>query len=76
MGLKEFMYGQWDEYNGKKLARVMFLGVRTAEQTKVMATYNYGIYSFLVEFTDGTRGVFEEQLGSVGMNKLINFIPW
>lgn len=76
MGFKEFMYGKADEYDNKTLARVKCVGVRTAEQTKVLATYNYGIYSFLVEFTDGSRGIYEEQLGSVGMKKLINFIEW
>lgn len=45
--------------NKKELALVKVLGVRTAEETKVLATYNSTIYCLLLLYTDNTREVIE-----------------
>lgn len=41
------------------LVRVKVLGVRTAEETKVMATYNSTIYCCLLMYADGHRELTE-----------------
>lgn len=38
---------------------VVVLGVRTAEQTKVIATYNSSVYCLMVEYEDGSRKLVE-----------------
>ena len=43
----------------KKISRVKVLGVRTAEETKVIATWNSTIYCLLVEYTNGDRSLIE-----------------
>lgn len=45
--------------SSKTAVRAMVLGVRTAEQTKVLATYNSAMYSLLVEYSDGSREIME-----------------
>lgn len=68
------MAGFWADMKahakGEDIARVKVIGVRTAQQTKVMTTYNYGVYSFLVEYVDGTIEIEEEELGSPRMGIL------
>lgn len=46
-------------FGSKTAVRAMVLGVRTAEQTKVLATYNSTMYSLLVEYSDGSREIME-----------------
>lgn len=60
--------------NGIK--RIKIVGVRTAQQTKVMATYNYGIYSLLIEFTDGHRELVEEEADGRNMKAYLPYIEW
>lgn len=69
-------FGPSDIYNGKKVERVKVIGVRTAEQTKVLGTYNFGIYSFLVEYEDGSVEIAEEQMKSPGMKTLMQFVEF
>ena len=38
---------------------VVVLGVRTAEQTKVLATYNSTIYCLMIEYESGSRELVE-----------------
>lgn len=56
----------------KKIERVCVLGVRTAEQTKLMATYNSSIYCLLVIYTNGTRELIE--CDSKEMSKYLDYI--
>lgn len=69
-------FGPSDIYNGKRVVRVKVIGVRTAEQTKVLGTYNFGIYSFLVEYEDGSVDIAEEQMKSPGMKTLMRFVEF
>lgn len=46
-------------FNKKTIRAVKVLGVRSAEETKVLATYNTTIYSVLVEYSDGSRAIDE-----------------
>ena len=43
----------------KTISRVKVLGIRTGEQTKVLATYNTSVYCVLIEYSDGTRALDE-----------------
>lgn len=70
------LFGPSNLYNGKKVQRVKVIGVRTAEETKIMATYNYGVYSFLVQYEDGTVEIAEEQMKSAGMKTLLRFVEF
>lgn len=45
--------------NYYNIRKVKVLGVRTAEETKVFATYNYSIYSLLIIFKNGRQQVLE-----------------
>ena len=42
-----------------RINRVVVLGVRTAEQTKIFATHNYSIYCLMVEYENGHRELVE-----------------
>ena len=68
------LFGLGTKYNGKEVDAVKMVGVRTAEQTKIMATYNFGIYSFLVRYKDGTVEMAEEKYNSQGMKVLMQYI--
>lgn len=57
-----------------EISRVKCLGVRTAEETKVLGTYNSTIYCFLVEYTDRSREICECEANSKQIAKLINYI--
>lgn len=46
-------------FGSKTAVRAVVLGVRSAEQTKVLATYNSTMYSLLVEYSDGSREIME-----------------
>ena len=35
------------------ISKVKFLGLRSGEQTKVMSTLNFPVYSFLIEYKKG-----------------------
>lgn len=61
---------------GKSVSRVKVLGVRTAADSKLLATYNYGIYCLLVEYDDGSREIVEAELGSNELEFYIDYIEW
>ena len=50
----------------KEIKAVKVLGVRTGEQTKVLATYNSSVYCMLVEYADGSRKIVECETGEMG----------
>lgn len=60
-------------FGKKEINAVTVLGVRTSEQTKVLATYNMTIYCLLVEYKDGSRKVVE--CGTGEMAPYLPFIP-
>lgn len=57
-----------------KIKSVTVLGTRTGEQTKILGTYNFTIYSFLVEYESGKREVIETEANSEQFNELIKYI--
>ena len=56
----------------KQIERVRVLGVRTAEQTKVLATHNSSIYCILVLYTNGQREL--KECDAKEMGKYLEFI--
>ena len=60
-------------FTSKTAVRAVVLGVRTAEETKVLATYNSAMYSLLVEYSDGSRDILE--LDAKGMKQYLKLIP-
>ena len=55
----------------KTISKVKLLGVRTAEQTKVLGTVNSTLYCFLVEYTDGDRAILEYGPSDKEINELL-----
>jgi len=58
----------------KEISRVKFMGVRTAEQTKVLATYNSSMYCFLIEYTDGSRVLRDYQAKDKELQEILQYI--
>jgi hypothetical protein len=58
--------------NPLKIDRVCVLGVRSAEQTKVLATYNSTIYCILIIYANGRRELSE--CTAKEMEKYLNYI--
>ena len=56
----------------KETSKVKVLGVRTAENTGVFATYNSAVYCVLVEHIDGTRMV--DECSAKEMVKYLDYI--
>jgi len=56
----------------KQIERVRVLGVRTAEQTKVLATYNSSIYCILILYINGQREL--KECDAKEMGKYIDYI--
>lgn len=64
-----------DEVKQKdEIKSVSIIGTRTGEETRVLATYNFTIYSFLVIYKSGKREVIECKNGSDEFNELIKYI--
>lgn len=57
----------------KEIKKVKFLGVRTAEQTKILGTHNSSLYCLIVQYTDDTRVLIECDSKEF-QNKYINYI--
>lgn len=55
-----------------QIERVRVLGVRTAEQTKVLATYNSSVYCLLILYTNGNRELVE--VPAEKMKKYLQYI--
>lgn len=60
----------------KEIRRAKIIGVRTGTETKGLMNYNFGIYSFLIEYTDGSLGVREVQLGKPDMAELLAYVEY
>ena len=62
--------------NVKNVNRAKIVGVRTAQDTKMLATYNYGIYSVLVEYNDGSRTLSEHHIDEPFMRAILPKLEW
>lgn len=60
-------------FQSKEITRVKVLGVRTEEETKVIATYNSTVYCLLVAYKDGSSEL--KEVNAKEMNKYIAYIP-
>lgn len=49
----------WKSKQNKTIKSVKLLGVRTAKETMILSTVNYSVYSFYIEYTDGTAETIE-----------------
>ena len=58
----------------EKIVTVSIIGTRTGEQTKVFATYNFTIYSFLVVYESGRKEVIECENGKGRFDELIQYV--
>lgn len=58
----------------REIRRVKIIGVRTAEETRGLGNVNFGIYSFLIEYGDGSVGIREAQLGRPEMAELLAYV--
>lgn len=56
----------------KKLVSIKVLGVRAAEQTKVLATYNSTVYCLLLLYSDGSRAL--EECNAKEMQRYLSYI--
>lgn len=56
---------------GAKLVSVKVLGVRTAEQTKVLSTVNSTIYCIMLVYSNGAR-----ELEEVDTKKMAKYLPY
>ncbi len=62
------------EEQEEKIVTASIIGTRTGEQTKVFATYNFTIYSFLVVYESGRKEVIECENGKGRFNELIQYV--
>ena len=58
----------------RNINKVKLLGIRTAEDTNIVTTYNFSLYCFLVEYEDGTREIVEYKSGDEKTKELIMYI--
>ena len=56
----------------RQIAKVKVLGIRTGEETKVLATYNSTIYCLAIQYTDGVRTLVECDYKTM----LYNYLPY
>lgn len=68
--------GFFDQFKPKPIVRAKIIGVRTGEDTKGLTTYNYGVYSFLVQYNDGTCDVIESQKGDKIWDTLMSLMQF
>lgn len=57
------------------VVKVKLMGVRTAENTGVMATYNSTLYCFLLQRADGSRELVEYSHKDKELADLLPLIP-
>lgn len=62
--------------SGKKIVRTLIVGVRTAQDTKMFATYNYGVYSFVVEYDNGSREIVEVKGNDPKAKEYLMYLDW
>ena len=47
------------DFSTENISKVKLVGTRTGQETKILATYNFTVYSFLVIYKDGSRQMIE-----------------
>ncbi len=57
----------------ENIATVKVLGIRTGQETRVFATYNFSIYSLLITYKNGKKQVVECQADS---NEFQKYLPY
>ncbi len=62
-----------DMFPDDNIDAVKVLGIRTGQETRVFATYNFSIYSLLVVYKNGQRKVVECQADS---NEFQKYLPY
>ena len=63
-------------FTSKKIVRTLIVGVRMAQDTKVFATYNYGMYSFVVEYDNGIRELVEVKGNDPKVKEYLMYLDW
>lgn len=63
-------------FTSKKIVRTLIVGVRMAQDTKVFATYNYGMYSFVVEYDNGSREIVEVKGNDPKVKEYLMYLDW
>lgn len=63
-------------FTSKKIVRTLIVGVRMAQDTKVFATYNYGMYSFVVEYDNGSREIVEVKGNDPKAKEYLMYLDW
>ena len=58
----------------REIKSVDVLGTRTGEETRILATYNFTIYSLMIIYADGEREVIDCQSDSLIFKKLLPYI--
>jgi len=66
--------GFMDQFKPRPIVRAKVIGVRTAEDTKGLTTFNYGVYSFLVQRDDGSVDIVESQKGDKNWNVMLSVL--
>lgn len=58
----------------REITTVDVLGMRAGEETRILATYNFTVYSLMITYADGEREVVECQSDSSIFKKLLPYI--
>lgn len=66
------LFSSMQQRGDREIVLVKVLGVRTAEETKVMATYNSTLYCLMVVYDDGSRELSE--VNSAQMKRYLQYI--
>jgi len=61
--------------NSKEIKKVKLLGIRTAEQTKILGTYNSSLFCLLVLYSDNSKELVECESKEF-QKKYINYIEF
>lgn len=66
--------GLFDKKPALRISKVKYLGVRTGIQSKALSDYNFALYSFLIEYDDGSRTIVEYKADSKALSSLLPLI--
>lgn len=76
MGFLDNAKKTMEQYDGRDVRRVKVIGVRTADLSKGYPSESFTMYSFLVEFADGSIEIHEEVGNGTGYKKLVKHLVW
>ncbi len=63
-----------DIFPDENIETVKVLGIRTGQETRVFATYNFSIYSLLITYKNGKKQVVECQADSSEFQKYLPYL--